>query len=239
MRQGVLSAVLSILCLVLTYPADATIYVTEIIHEGPKSETATLLSSFQDDGTAMKEMVIPGIMVRVSPDQKSIAYVGMPNAQKKTVDWDIFISDMSRTKVRAIPFIKPQKGGRSVVGMEWSPKGDKLLILLFFALRSETDHGYPVDVVLYDLTTGTFKAVTKLRAESADAAFTIYTGWFPDNRRIWTREIIQHGGGAVKIIDVETAAVQNIYEGMADLQPTRNGDALYLICPQKTEDVQV
>lgn len=238
MKQGLLSVIVIALCLFVPNPAAATIYVSEIIHEGPQGETAMLLSSFSDDGTAIKEVVVPGIMVRVSPDQQSIAYVGAPAAQTKTVAWDVFISDMRLTNAKALPFIvPPQRRGRSVVGMEWSPKGDKLLILLFVALRNDTDHTYPVDVILYDLTAGTFKVVTRLRAESNDAALSIHAGWFPDNRRIWTREIFQRDGGAVKIIDMETAIVQNIYAGMADVQPTRSGDALYLLSPQKTEDM--
>ena len=226
-----IAILLGIICM---QKAEAAIYISEIIEGSEKLQAATLLSVFKDDGAAIKEITVPGIMVRVSPDQQSVVYVGMPSDQAKTVLWDVFISDMQQTKTRAFPFIKPpQKRGRSIAGMEWSPQGDKLLLLLAVALRDDKDYTYPVDVIVYDLTASTFRKITSLRADSLNEAPLIHAGWFPDNRRVWTREISSRKGGAVKVIDTETSSTQTIYEGMADVQPSRNGHVLYLIVPDQ------
>lgn len=229
--------VLTALCLniVCTQIANATIYVSEIVHAGANHKTATLLSVFKDDGIAIREIPVPGIMVRVSPDQKSIVYVGTPESDTKTMAWDVFISDLKRNTTRALPFLKPlQKRGRSIAGLEWSPQGDKLLIFLSVALQENRDSTYPVSVIVYDMAASTFRKITSLRADSLDKAPLIHAGWFPDNRRVWTREILQDRGGAIKIIDTERTSVQIIFEGMADVQSSRDGSMLFLICPEKS-----
>jgi hypothetical protein len=231
-----LTLVFCFLVVICTQRADATIYISEIIQDADKNEAAMLLSVFRDDGTAVKDITIPGIMVRVSPDQQSVAYVGMPSDQTKTVLWDVFIGDVQQTKTRTLPFIKPpQRRGRSIAGIEWSPQGDKLLVLLAVALRDDKDSTYPVDVIVYDLTASTFRKIASLRADSTYEALLIHAGWFPDNRRVWTREISSGKGGAVKIIDTETSTAQIVYEGMADVQPSKNGHVLYLIAPSNKD----
>jgi len=176
------------------------------ISEPANKETAKwIVSIYSPNGTELNRFAVDGVMPRLSPDRKHIAYIECdePGA------WEFAVSDTNGNKVRTIPIFshKSQREIFSTAKLTWSPDGDKVAILLHSrgVVISKGTHGHPVLLGVINLKLDKIKTVYKCYAKSSEAAYGYTVKWFPDSMRI-----LFAGAGGTGIINSESKTFQEI-----------------------------
>jgi hypothetical protein len=88
-----------------SYASNEQIYIAELLMEDDLQTAKTLISIFKPDGAKLKEVLINGLMARVSPDGKNIVYLEL----KESEPWAIVLSNSEGKKVKNLELKRPPK----------------------------------------------------------------------------------------------------------------------------------
>lgn len=187
-------------------------------------ETKWIVSIFSPDGSELKKVAVNGVMARVSPDSKYIAYLEYNESKK----WELAISGINGDKIKTFPVFshKSQRTIFSPAKLVWSPDGEKIAILLHSrsVFVSKAIHGHPVLLGVVNLKMNKIKSVFSCYAETSDEAYSYTVQWFPDSIRI-----LFAGADGTRIINFESKTSQEIAKDSFVAHLTGDGNRVIYI----------
>lgn len=204
MRRTIFTSISVLLILFVT----EVVYGGQIIYIADQSvkedvKTAkTQISIFNTDGTEIEDILVDGIMARVSPDGKQIAYIeNLNNA------WELVIADAKGKKVRSLPAYLGNNQGIpiNVANLVWSPDGEKIAILL----QQRNEEIY-LNIIF--LKTNKIKRVLSIPARtSEDAYFASPLKWLADSQRM----ILGTLRSGLKIVNINSNTTTEVMKNLA------------------------
>jgi WD40 repeat protein len=170
--------------------SEERIYIGELVIKNGLQTAKTLISIFKRDGIKVDEVLIDGVMARVSPDGNHIIHLDLKNADH----WDIILADSRGRKIRTLDFKRPAKGIGSPrpTNLFWSPDENRLAIVS--AIQDV------VLVAIYGLKTDHLKTVYSGNISGDLEGFLYTIKWFSDGKRI-----LIAGADGTRILNLDTS----------------------------------
>lgn len=167
-------SILLTLCMTKVVYGGQIIYIADPSFKKDVKTTKTQISLFNADGTEIEDILVDGIMARVSPDGKRIAYIENLNDVLELV-----IADAKGKKIRNLPIFLGNNQGIaiSVANLVWSPDGEKIAIL-----RQQRNEEIYLNVIF--LKTDKLKRVLSVPAHTSEEAFAYPLKWVIDSKRL-------------------------------------------------------
>ncbi len=190
------------------YASGSALTIAEMVYSD-SLETRTRFQVFNDRLEKTVELLIDGVMPRLSPDKRRIAYAGGNPPVPR-----LALVDQSGNHLTYPPFfLEKHIRGWEIAGLEWSP--DSRQIALVVSGPRFTPDGHPVRLLVYDLETNHYDECYRSTAQLSEGAyFLVAVKWFPDNRRILVQDNLKSGKEKVVIIDSATRSQDPVYDGI-------------------------
>ncbi len=209
------------------HASGSALSIAEMVDSG-SLETRTRFQVFNDRLEKTVELLIDGVMPRLSPDKRRIAYAGGNPPVPR-----LALIDLSGNHLTYPPFfLEKHIRGWEIAGLEWSP--DSRQIALVVSGPRFTPDGHPVRILVYDLETYHFEECYRSTAQLSEGAhFQFAVKWFPDNRRILVQDNLKSGKERVVIVDSATGSQDPVYEGTTVSSSLTHNGADILIVAQE------
>jgi WD40 repeat protein len=190
---------------------------------------ATRFSTFNNDFEKTEELVIDGLMPRLSPNKKHIAYVaGDPTMLR------LALIDHSGSHPTYPPFLlEKHVRGWVITSLEWSPNSQQLVIAASGPRFSS--EGHPIRLLVYDLESSSYESCYQSTTPHSEGAyFMLSVKWFPDNRKLVVQDNLAQGKEKVAIVDTISGDERIVYQGPTLFAaPIRNGNDILIVATEK------
>jgi len=207
-----MKTVFTLFCTVLIFANtghafDSALTIAEmIVLDG--TEMSTRFQVFNNRFEKTCELLIDGVMPRLSPDKGRIAYSnGKPTVPR------LVLIDLAGNHLRYPPFLlEKHVRGWQIAGLEWSPDSRQIAIVVS-GPRFSRD-GYKVRLLVYNLETNRYDSCYRSNSQISEGAyFQLTAKWFPDNRKILVQDNLMPGSEKVVVVDSTSGDQNLVYEG--------------------------
>lgn len=215
-------ALVSLLFLGQAFASDITIAET-VRSDGPYMSTR--FQVINDRFEPASELLIRGVMPRLSPNRNKIAYVENSRPVMRFA-----LMDLSGNNVVHPPFLLENHiKGWQIAGLEWSPDSSKIVFIL--SGPGLSPGGHPVQLVVYDLTKNQYGTCFQSNASHSEGAyFQLTARWFPDNQRLLIQDNLKQGNEKIVIADPSAGTQRIVYEGASvSANIVHNGKEILII----------
>lgn len=171
------------------------------------------------------ELLIRGVMPRLSPNRNKIAYVENSRPVMRFA-----LMDLSGNNVVHPPFLLENHiKGWQIAGLEWSPDSSNIVFIL--SGPGLSPGGHPVQLVVYDLTKSQYGTCFQSNASRSEGAyFQLTARWFPDNQRLLIQDNLKQGNEKIVIADPSAGTQRIVYEGASvSANIVHNGKEILMI----------
>jgi Tol biopolymer transport system component len=142
------------------------------------------------DGKQIKKIVVNGIMPRISPDSRFIAYLeqtGFRESVKSEPVFELVLADRDGNKIKSLATFlhNKHKDQMRVAKFSWSPDSRKIAVLEYLIgviLKDNLRHIMLLNII--DVESGKIKNAHQSNVLSISDAAVSTIEWFSDNKRI-------------------------------------------------------
>lgn len=199
------------------FTAQDIIYISEPAKLAAEEISMTQITFFKSNGKLLRTVFIDGMMAKVSPDGKYIAYIKRSNKDRHLIIAD---SDGNTiNKIFSVAWVP-------IINLEWSPTSEKIAALV--------GGGSTTSLIIIPVAAdGKKRLVHSVKNGSSEEAYFYTLRWLPDGKSV----LLAASDGA-RIIDTESANSKEIFKEPGTAKITADGKRIIYISKPDISQLQ-